>query len=67
MKPFAFGQALLISDEKIMILGGKSNLVTHNRVYVYDLEKDKLKPFKHQLIDSDYFTRTGSQYTKHFD
>ena len=47
MKAFSFGQALLISENEIMILGGKSNLVTYNNVYIYDLDQDKLKPFKH--------------------
>ena len=42
MVPFAYGLALLLDDSKILILGGKQNIVSLTKTYLYDLSQDTL-------------------------
>ncbi|TNV78924.1 hypothetical protein FGO68_gene3347 [Halteria grandinella] len=56
MSPMAFGQAMLIDDDQILIVGGKQNIVSLTKTYLYSISSDRLAPFPGgQLIDSDYF------------
>ena len=43
--PFAYAIALPIDDARILIVGGRQNLVTSGKTYVYNGEEDSLKPF----------------------
>jgi hypothetical protein len=43
--PFAYAIALPIDDARILIVGGRQNLVASGKTYVYNGEEDSLKPF----------------------
>lgn len=69
--PFSYAAAVLIEDEKILIVGGKQNIVSSAKTYIYDGEEDTLKPFqkgKQPLVDKDHFMQSsGLQYARVFD
>lgn len=55
--------AVLLDDDKILIIGGCQNVTAVRKTYLYNVESDSLKPFEGGgLIDSDHFGRFGSQY-----
>jgi len=45
MSPFAYGLATLIDDDTILIMGGKQNIISSNKTYIYDMQNDILKHF----------------------
>lgn len=45
LSPLAFGQALLVDDHRILIVGGKQNIVSLTKTYLYDVVEGRLSPF----------------------
>ncbi|CDW80193.1 kelch motif family protein [Stylonychia lemnae] len=61
LRPFAFGLATLIDDDRILILGGRQNIMASNRAYIYNVNDGHLSEFTTQMNQADYFMRNGPQ------